>query len=157
MKFYIVENNQSVGPFTVEELKAKGIKPDTPVWREGMADWTSAGMVPEFASVFGNAAAPAPAAPAMQMPQNGVCPKTWLLESILCTLFCCLPFGGVGIVFAAQVQSKFSAGDFAGAAAASKSAGKWTKIGVVCGVIGIILYILLIAVAGLGTAFLENM
>ena len=32
-------------------------------------------------------------------------PKTWLIESILATLFCCLPFGIVGIVNAARVNS----------------------------------------------------
>ncbi|MES2882212.1 MAG: CD225/dispanin family protein, partial [Bacteroidota bacterium] len=37
-------------------------------------------------------------------------PKNWLVESILVTIFCCLPFGIVGIVNAAQVNSKFAAG-----------------------------------------------
>ena len=33
--------------------------------------------------------------------EENVQPKTWLVESILVTLFCCLPFGIVGIVNAA--------------------------------------------------------
>ena len=36
-------------------------------------------------------------------------PKNWLVESILVTIFCCLPFGIAGIVFASQVNSKFAA------------------------------------------------
>jgi len=32
-------------------------------------------------------------------------PKSWLVESILVTLFCCLPFGIAGIVNASRVES----------------------------------------------------
>ena len=34
-------------------------------------------------------------------------PKTWLVESILVTLFCCLPFGVVAIVNSSKVESHF--------------------------------------------------
>ena len=47
-------------------------------------------------------------------------PKNWLVESILATIFCCLPFGIAGIVFATQVNSKYDSGDYAGALQASK-------------------------------------
>jgi Interferon-induced transmembrane protein len=55
-------------------------------------------------------------------------PKNWLIESILATIFCCLPFGVAGIVFAAQVNSKYDEGDYEGALRSSKEAGRWTKI-----------------------------
>ncbi len=79
-------------------------------------------------------------------------PKNWLVESILVTLFCCLPFGIAGIVFASQVNSKFTAGDYAGAAQASKDAGKWTKIGFWIGLGVLIIYIIAIFAFG-ATAF----
>ena len=69
-------------------------------------------------------------------------PKNWLVESILVTIFCCLPFGIVGIVNAAQVNSRAAAGDFVGADRASREAGKWTKIGFFCGIAFIILYLI---------------
>jgi hypothetical protein len=75
-------------------------------------------------------------------------PKNWLVESILVTIFCCLPFGIAGIVNAASVDSKYRAGDYSGAAESSKQAAKWTKIGFWVGLIGGLLY--LIAVFGLG-------
>lgn len=75
-------------------------------------------------------------------------PKNWLVESILVTLFCCLPFGIAGIVFASQVNTKFAAGDYAGAEESSKQAAKWTKIGFFIGLAGAILYMIL--VFGLG-------
>jgi hypothetical protein len=68
-------------------------------------------------------------------------PKNWLVESILVTLFCCLPFGIAGIVFASQVNSKYASGDYAGAVEASKNAGKWTKIGFWIGIVVIVLWI----------------
>jgi len=72
-------------------------------------------------------------------------PKTWLVESILVTLFCCLPFGIAGIVFASKVESRYNAGDITGAIAASKDAGKWTKISFVVGIAGMIVYGIILA------------
>lgn len=79
---------------------------------------------------------------------TSVRPKNWLVESILVTLFCCLPFGIVGIINAANVNSKFDAGDLAGSEAASKEAAKWTKIGFFVGLGVIVLYLLFVFVFG---------
>lgn len=75
----------------------------------------------------------------------------YLVQSILVTIFCCLPFGIVAIINAAQVNGKLAAGDIAGAMAASKSASKWSWIAFGCGVAFSIIYFVLImlgAVAG---------
>lgn len=76
-------------------------------------------------------------------PQTGgtppVRPKNWLVESILVTIFCCLPFGIAGIVFASQVNSKFDAGDFAGAERASKQAKTWTIVSFVIGIASVLI------------------
>ena len=50
---------------------------------------------------------------------------TYLVPAILVTIFCCLPFGIVSIVYAAQVNSKLDAGDVAGAMHASSNAKTW--------------------------------
>ncbi len=76
------------------------------------------------------------------MEQN-ICPKTWLAESILTTLFCCLPFGVVGIVYAAQVTSLFSQGNYAAAQETSRKAGMWTKISFFVGLGVIVIYLLM--------------
>ena len=65
----------------------------------------------------------------MEIQGTGARPKNWLVESILVTLFCCLPLGIVGIVNAANVNSRYDTGDLVGADRASKEAGRWTKIG----------------------------
>ncbi len=48
-----------------------------------------------------------------------------LVWAILATLFCCLPFGIVAIVYAAQVNGHLAGGNVAAAQAASDSAKKW--------------------------------
>jgi ABC-type Fe3+ transport system permease subunit len=84
--------------------------------------------------------------------QNGQKPpKSWLVESILVTIFCCLPFGIVGIVNASRVESRYYAGDIEGAMRASQEAGKWTKVAFWLGLVVVILYVIL-AVAGVATS-----
>ena len=46
----------------------------------------------------------------------------YLVQAILVTIFCCLPFGIVSVVFAAQVNGKLAAGDYAGAVDSSNKA-----------------------------------
>jgi len=81
---------------------------------------------------------------------NPVPPKTWLAESILATLFCCLPFGIVGIVHAAKVDSLYQSGLYDQAQKASEEAGKWTKISFWLGLAGGILYFILILTGASG-------
>lgn len=49
-------------------------------------------------------------------------PPNYLVWAILTTFFCCMPLGIVSIVFAAQVGSKWSAGDHYGAREYSRRA-----------------------------------
>ena len=64
-----------------------------------------------------------------------------MASAILVTLFCCLPFGVVSIVYAAQVDSKFSAGDYPGAQQASNTARNWYHAALVCGLVIIVISI----------------
>lgn len=41
-QFYIAVNGQQTGPFSYDELKAKGIRHDTLIWTEGLDSWTKA-------------------------------------------------------------------------------------------------------------------
>lgn len=75
-------------------------------------------------------------------------PKNWLVESILVTIFCCLPFGIAGIVFASQVNSKYDQGDYEGSLKASADAARWTKIGFFAGIAFIILYLIFMFMLG---------
>jgi hypothetical protein len=70
--------------------------------------------------------------------------------AVLTTLFCCLPFGVVSIVFAAQVDSKWNRGDIAGSLQASESAKKWAIAAAVSGVVIFVLWGAILA-AGLAS------
>ena len=72
-------------------------------------------------------------------------PKTWLLESILATLFCCLPFGIIGIIYAAKVESNWYAGRTYQALSYAKTAKTWTITSFIVGIVGGLCYILLMA------------
>ena len=80
-------------------------------------------------------------------------PENYLIQSILATLCCCLPFGIVAIIYAAQVDSKWNAGDQQGAINAAANAKKWFwiafGIGIVVNIIGVVAQLLL---AGAGVA-----
>jgi hypothetical protein len=84
----------------------------------------------------------------METTSNQTPPKTWLVESILVTLFCCLPFGIAGIVNAAKVESKFQSGDIDGANKASADAKKWTTIGFWGGIAVVVIYIIIGLIIG---------
>lgn len=74
--------------------------------------------------------------------ETNVCPKTWLTESILVTLFCCLPFGIVGIINASKVSSLFAQGKYSEAEMRSANAKKWVKIAFIIGLIWILISII---------------
>ncbi len=82
-----------------------------------------------------------------QSPQPaGAKPSNNLVFAILSTLFCCLPAGVVSIVYAAQVDGKWNAGDYAGAQQASENAKKWAIIAAVVGLVVTVLYIIFVVV-----------
>ena len=79
-------------------------------------------------------------------------PKSNLVMAILVTLFCCLPMGIVSIVYAAQVDSKWHAGDWQGAERASRSAKNWATASIVGGLIFSVVYGLFVVSLGTTTS-----
>ena len=131
MKYYIAENGNQVGPLEINQLLSRGVTVNTLVWHEGMTEWAPAGSVPELAQLLGAAPVP-PQQP--YAPQQPV-PSTHLVGAILVTLFCCLPFGIVAIIKAANTSSAISQGNYEQAAQSSAEAMKWIKWSIICGVI----------------------
>jgi hypothetical protein len=72
----------------------------------------------------------------------------YLVQAILVTIFCCLPFGIASIVFAAQVNGKLDAGDYAGAQATSNKAKTWAWVSFGLG-LAPLLVVVLVALFGL--------
>ncbi|MBX3376923.1 MAG: SPFH domain-containing protein [Phycisphaeraceae bacterium] len=62
--FFVAINNQQAGPFDASALRAKvaggELRPETLVWKQGMASWAPAREVPELAAVLNSAPPPLP-------------------------------------------------------------------------------------------------
>ena len=74
---------------------------------------------------------------------DGAEPANYLIQAIVVTLCCCLPFGIVAIVYAARVNPKIQAGDLAGARSDSKSALTWIWLSAIFGFIIQVLFLLI--------------
>lgn len=70
-------------------------------------------------------------------------PKTWLVQSILVTLFCCLPFGIVGIVYAVRVNSLYDQTLYNDAVRSSNKARKWMMFGLFAGLIYLVFLLIM--------------
>ncbi len=84
--------------------------------------------------------------PGMQPPMYAAPPDNHMVWAVLSTVLCCLPFGIVAIVYASQVNGKFAAGDYMGAEASARSAKTWSIVSLVCGLVGGVLYGILMAI-----------
>lgn len=68
-------------------------------------------------------------------------PSTYLIWSILATVFCCFIPGIIAIIFSSMVSSKYYIGDLEGSRRASRMAEIWIIVSVVLGVVAATLYI----------------
>ncbi len=83
--------------------------------------------------------------------QPGTPPPNYLVWAILTLIFCCWPLSIASIVFAAQVNGKYAAGDLAGAQESSRKAKQfalWSAIAA-CVLFGLLIALVVVsAVAG---------
>jgi hypothetical protein len=78
----------------------------------------------------------------------------YLIPAII-SLFCCLPIGIAGVIFAAQVNGKVAAGDMPGALDSSKKAKMFSYIAIGLGLAGWACYLLFFVVIG-GLSIIGN-
>jgi len=175
--FYVDSNNERQGPVAISELVSKGVTRHTLVWKNGMESWQPAGRISELSHLFNHeddAVPPPPPTspveepkPAVQQPvqprvtvttgqpQFGAGkPDNLLVWSILTTIFCCLPFGIVAIVYSSKVDSLWASNDREGARKAAESAKTFCWVSAGCGLIVPIIYLIMmiagVSMAGLG-------
>lgn len=140
--YYLGPEGRQMGPYSFSELRSR-ITPETIVWREGMDDWAPASTVPELAELFHSSTqsyASTFTPPPVKKPDN------WLVWSILSTLFCCLPFGVVAIVYSAQVDSQWYRGEHERAINSARKAKNFTIASVICSIVVWIVYFILLAI-----------
>ncbi len=79
-KYYFNDGTAQQGPFTLEELQAKNITAETPVWYDGLPDWTTAGQVEELKDILVHTPPPfhtiTPSAAEQVKPSTPVTPVT---------------------------------------------------------------------------------
>ena len=138
-EYYILIGTEQQGPLSTEDLRGR-VTPQTYVWREGLPDWIRAGDLPELSGLL----IPEGAVPPPTQGQTvGTKPKDYLVESILVTLFCCMVFGILGIVYSVQANSAFSSGNITAANEFSAKAKQWVTYGFWCGIAVVGIYAIL--------------
>ena len=83
-----------------------------------------------------------------QLQQSQTPPPNYLAWAIITTILCCLPFGIVSIIYAAQVNSKWAASDVTGALQSSKNAKTWAWVSFGAGLLGLVIWIVMIVIFG---------
>ncbi|MDE6333632.1 MAG: CD225/dispanin family protein [Muribaculaceae bacterium] len=145
MKIWIYLNGLQPGPYSIEQIKLLPVDTDTPVWYDGLPQWTPAGQTPLLAPIFAATApgvqnqAGTPDSPAEQaaraaqaaaqaayaaqtaaqaaQPAQALPPRpsTYIVWSIILTILCCSPFALAGIITGAISSSRYNSGDYSGA------------------------------------------
>lgn len=151
-EYYILIGTEQQGPLSTEDLRGR-VTPQTYVWREGLPDWIRAGDLPELSGLL----VPEGAVPPPTQGQTvGTKPKDYLVESILVTLFCCMVFGILGIVYSVQANSAFSSGNITAANEFSAKAKQWVTYGFWCGIAVVAIYALLALMGALSSISLTS-
>ena len=52
MKYYLIENDEKTGPFSIEELNKRDIYKETLIWTKGLDDWTEAKNIPMLKDII---------------------------------------------------------------------------------------------------------
>lgn len=51
-KFYLHNGTEQTGPFDIDDLRSKNINKDTPIWYDGLSEWTKANNIDELKELF---------------------------------------------------------------------------------------------------------
>ncbi len=127
MKIWIHLNGLQQGPYDLSQLSQLPIDANTPVWYDGLPQWTAAGVAPATAPLFAQGQPQqqpqqAPPVPPTyiyinQQPAATPQPKpaTYIGWSILLTILCCSPIALAAIVTGAISSARYNSGDYNGA------------------------------------------
>src|SRR5688500_10583459 len=95
--YFIIQNEEQSGPFTLEQLKGIQLTRDTKIWYQGLDSWKLIHEVPEIMGLSSTLSTsstgntnwqPLEGTSGIEKPEP---PKSYLTEAILATVFCCWP------------------------------------------------------------------
>lgn len=69
-QYFFANGNEQRGPYSVEQLAALGLRPDTLVWREGLAEWVPLDSLSELTALIPVAPVVAHPPPPLMNPSN---------------------------------------------------------------------------------------
>ena len=146
--YFLDSSNTQHGPVDESQLIANGVTAATMVWCVGMNDWKPAGEVADLTYIFRPMAQngynpnagyySAPQQPGGNVPIYP--PSSNLVWAILSTVLCCLPLGVVSIVYASQVDSEWSRGNYQEAYRKSRLARNWAIASLCTGLVSSLIY-----------------
>ena len=163
MEWFYSQNGTQHGPVTEAELSAMiangTVASSDLAWHKEMNDWKpihslsiltpqsqNPPTVPIQASPYQTPVSQTPVAQSTVVQQHVANVPNYLWQSIVVTVFCCLPFGVVAIVKASKVDTLVKAGDYNSAVESSNSAKTWCWISFGVGlVINLLVFIAAIA------------
>ena len=180
--YYIIEDNQQAGPFTLDQLRSRGIGYDTSVWTEGMPNWLPASQIPELQQVLGSSQQSSynsgynssygggygGGGNFVPMPENHKSKAVWALVLTIVSMFCCgncmgvlcLIFAILSLVAANRVETDYQMGNYPAAMKSGIDANKWANwaitiliIGGLLSIVGWILYYFLVIAASMAGSY----
>ena len=140
--YYLLIEGEKEGPYYLEDFKRFPLTAKTLVWTEEKGTWYYAEEYAELAPFL-----PRKEKPIKEKEERKEAilpPKTWLVESILATILCCMPVGVVGLIYAVQVRDMISLNRLELAYKYSAQARVWTLVSFFIGLVFSILWILLL-------------
>lgn len=161
MKIWIYLNGLQQGPYTIDQLRMLPLTPETPVWYEGLPDWTPAAQAPAIAPWFGGKEVDTTASEASavdQAPETGAFnpdpvktqappateptviakrPPTYMVWCILLTVLCCSPLALAGIITGALSSSRYNEGRLEAARSLSEATEWLLILAIVFAIIGL--------------------
>jgi hypothetical protein len=164
MTWYYSKNGQQLGPISEQELSSKSssgeISARDLVWKEGMSDWKPLGEVMRF-TPSGIPPMPRSMEGSVMMQQPPVFTggqirpeiPSYLWQSIVATVLCCMPFGIVAIVYAAKVDSCIATGNWLAANEASRNAKTWVIVSAGLGLLGYLPILVLFLIGAFAETF----
>ena len=97
-EYFLAIDGQTQGPFAAEQLRQRGVDPESMVWNESMTEWTPARLVPELSPALRNPFLPPPPRPAHGQQTTAAPPVSYASPNVgrpgrNATFFTAVPIG----------------------------------------------------------------
>lgn len=138
MRYYILHQGQEIGPFEIHELRKQALDEATLIREETSEQWLPAYRYKDVLHLSDDQEQVADTNyrhESDKVIKEMIMPRTWVVESIICMLCCCIPCGLVALIYALNVENNFLRGDYERSVKNSNRAKLWIYGGLIFAVI----------------------